>query len=419
MAGAWARFMQCPMFEKRNLGRWLWAIAVSLSLLLTGCDLPQVSAEERTFLNLSLDFLHSYTLPKQEFQGVPVGGLSALTYDRQRNLFYAISDDRSEFGPARFYTLQVEVDSGAAPKIAPKITPTIAPTIKQVTIRNATAITNENGQPYAKGEIDPEGISLSPLGTLFISSEGVPKKEIPPFVREFDLKTGQWKRSLIVPERYLPKIENGKQTQGVSDNLGFEALTLNTVSGGATAIEPFRLFTATESALVQDASPEHPTQGASRNRFLHYSIDPTRSLLVSEHLYLMEPPPEGALSHGLVELLAIDQGGHFLSLERSFGSQGFAAKIFQLSTGSATDTSRIETLSGNVDSIQPIRKKLLLDLTTLGIPLDNLEGMTFGPQLPGGKRSILLISDDNFRREQVTQVLLFQLEEGTPRSPAS
>jgi hypothetical protein len=167
---------------------------------------------------------------------------------------------------------------------------------------------------------------------------------------------------------------------------------------------------------VQDARPPEPNssskEGASRNRFLHYSIDPERSLLVSEHVYVMDPPPEGTLSHGLVELLAIDQGGHFLSLERSFGSQGFTAKLFQISTGSATDTSRIETLKGDLATIQPIRKRLLLDLAQLGIPLDNLEGMTLGPQLPDGSRSLLLISDDNFRTEQSTQFLLFRLGDG-------
>ncbi|MCY7392945.1 MAG: esterase-like activity of phytase family protein, partial [Leptolyngbyaceae cyanobacterium CAN_BIN12] len=264
-------------------------------------------------------------MPKQKFQGTPVGGLSALTYDHQRNLLYAISDDRSELAPARFYTLKLNLDA-ANPK---------TPKIKQIDVTGVTFITDEAGQPYAKGEVDPEGIVLSSLGTLFISSEGIAPKGIAPFVREFDLKTGEWKRSLLIPDRYLPKTEDGKQTQGVGDNLGFESLTLNMSGGSTVAIEPFRLFTATESALMQDVSPEHPQQGASRNRVLYYSLDPTYSLLLSEHLYEMAPPPEGALFHGLTDMLAIDQGGHFISMERSFGSNGFGVKLFQLATGSA------------------------------------------------------------------------------------
>ncbi len=389
------------MSDRRfKLAAFLVACVISLSTLLTGCDLPQVSAEQRTFLDLSLDFLSSYKLPNQTFQNTPVGGLSALAYDRQRNLVYAISDDRSDFAPARFYTLKLNLDA-ANPK---------APKIKQIEVTGVTFITDDAGQPYAKGDVDPEGIALSPLGTLFISSEGIAPKGIAPFVREFDLKTGKWKRSLLIPDRYLPKTENGKQTQGVGDNLGFESLTLNMSGGSTVAIEPFRLFTATESALMQDASPEHPQQGASRNRVLHYSLDPTYSLLLSEHLYEMAPPPEGAAYHGLTDMLAIDQGGHFISIERSFGSNGFGVKLFQLAMGSASDTTTIESFKGQIPGVQPIRKKLLLDLNQLGIPLDNLEGIAFGPQLPDGSKSLILVSDNNFNDQQATLFFLLRIK---------
>ena len=54
-------------------------------------------------------------------------------------------------------------------------------------------------------------------------------------------------------------------------------------------------------------------------------------------------------------------------------------------------------------------KELVLDLDRLGIPLDNVEGMTFGPRLPDGRRSIVLVSDDNFAAAQCTQFLLFAM----------
>ena len=382
-----------------NVTSWLLAIALSVLPLLTACDLPQVSAEDRLFLNLSLNFLGDYQLPKQDFKGTRVGGLSGITYDRQRDRFYAISDDRSEFSPARFYTLKLDLDKADAK----------APRIQQVAIENVTTITGEDGKLYPKGTIDPEGIALSPLGTVFISSEGVMRDGIPPFVREFDLKTGQWKRSLQIPKRYLPDAQGDQQTRGIQDNLGFEALTTTPGGYGNTAVEPFRLFTATESALKQDAAPAEFAQGA-KNRLLHYMLEARRALLVSEHLYQLDPPPKEAISHGLTELVAIDQGGHFLSLERSFGTNGFAIKLFQLSTGSATDISASDSLKGTLRGTVAIPKKLLLDLTQLGVPLDNLEGMTIGPRLPDGNPSLLLVSDDNFRQEQVTQFLLFRLK---------
>ena len=35
--------------------------------------------------------------------------------------------------------------------------------------------------------------------------------------------------------------------------------------------------------------------------------------------------------------------------------------------------------------------------------VDNLEGMTWGPKLPNGERSLILVSDNNFSATQVTQ----------------
>jgi hypothetical protein len=50
-----------------------------------------------------------------------------------------------------------------------------------------------------------------------------------------------------------------------------------------------------------------------------------------------------------------------------------------------------------------------LDLSELGIYLDNLEGMTLGPRLPDGSQSLVLVSDNNFNDIQLTQFLLFRL----------
>ena len=56
-------------------------------------------------------------------------------------------------------------------------------------------------------------------------------------------------------------------------------------------------------------------------------------------------------------------------------------------------------------------KTLLADLSTmLGLPpLDNIEGLTFGPRLLDGRQSLVLVTDNNFSAEQVTQFLVFAL----------
>ena len=364
-------------------------IFVLVLLMTAACDAsPRVNAQERMFPNISLEFLSEYQLPKMTFADTRVGGLSAISYDSKTGSFLVLSDDRSEFAPARFYTININISSEKLPKI------------ETVEFKQVTFLTEANGQTYSKGLVDPEGLAISPRRSVFISSEGVLSRGVNPFINEFALPGGQFKLSIRVPARYLPE---ANKTQGLQENAGFEALTLSPNS--LAADDPFRLFTANESPLIQDMS-----EGQGRLRFLHYVINPFGDpVLVAEHLYLLDESPEGTISNGLTELLALKQEGYFLSLERTFGVTGAGAKIFQLVVANATDTSRIVSLKGDISSVQPIKKKLLLDLNDLGIDLDNLEGMTFGPTLADGSQSLVLVSDDNFSNKQVTQFLLFKV----------
>jgi len=386
----------------------LAGLAIALLVLLTGCSLPQVSVEDRLFLNLAVDFLGAYELPQQTIEGVPLGGLSGLTYDRERDRFYAISDDRSDRGAARFYTLLLTVKQDEPPSANADTAPAAPIKIDRVTVEKPTLLLAEDGVPYPSSTIDAEGIALSPRQTVFISSEGVPVDGILPFISEFDLATGQWTSSLPIPAQYAPRIVDN-QPQGVQNNLGFEGLTLGGSSASGGYREPFRIFVSAESALTQDLNPATPNQVVPI-RLLHYLVSEGLPLLLSEHLYFPDPTPQGTGYAGLTEILALDQGGHFLSLERSFDPlSGVSVRLFQMAMGGATDISSIVSLKGDLSAIQPIRKKLLLDLKDLGIRLDNLEGMTLGPQLPDGTQSLVLVSDDNFNPAQVTQFLLFRL----------
>jgi len=70
----------------------------------------------------------------------------------------------------------------------------------------------------------------------------------------------------------------------------------------------------------------------------------------------------------------------------------------------------LDSLAAVLGSVRRVEKTPLLDLDTLGIPLDNVEGMTLGSDLPDGRRSLLLVSDNNFAPTQFTQFLLFALD---------
>jgi hypothetical protein len=357
---------------------------------LGGCNLPQVRAEDRIFVNLSLDYLGEFRLPAQDFQGTKVGGLSGLAYDHRQDRFYAISDDRGQLSPPRFYTLKLNLNSLTTPT-----------ELNSLEIQGVTTLKTPEGTPYVANTLDSEGIVVTPAPqpSVFIASEGITGK-LPPSISEFDLSTGVWQQTVPLPAYFLSSPNPEAPRQGTGSNLGFESLTLNP-SGD-------RLFTATESDLLQDISPD-PDQ-PHRSRWLHYLVGEPKTILISEHLYVQDAAPSGALFDGLSELVALDNGGHFLSLERYLiPGQGFGARVFQVASGSATDISNQKFLSGRFNKIQPVRKELLLDLGTIGVDLDNLEGMAIGPRLPDGASSLLLVSDNNFQAQRSTQFLLFRL----------
>ncbi|MGK7888580.1 MAG: esterase-like activity of phytase family protein [Leptolyngbyaceae cyanobacterium] len=422
--------------------RWLlgWAM-ILIWLGCTSCSLPQVKAEDRLFLPLSVDFLDEYILPAIDYEGTPVGGLSAVVYNRRRDRLYALSDDRGNLAPPRFYTLRFQTaidtshpDRGEATlndeaiadgAIASNSSPPI--TIDTVDIESVTFLTTEDGSPYEPGSIDPEGIVLSPQQTLFISSEGDSTARIAPSIDEFNLTTGQRLRRLPIPTKYLPSsqlppspqlfvnpsqlndVSTDPQISGIANNQGFEALALSAAGMGMGNTEPYRIFAGIEAPLTQD---QEATDASSvqPGRILHYVVSPDQSFVLSEQVYPIDPIPFGAVNNGLVELLVLDQGGHLLSLERAYGLGGIRAKLFQTVFGNANDTSTRPVVPPDLTGIQPMRKQLLLDLYELGIPLDNLEGMALGPRLPDGSQSLLLISDNNFNSEdQVTQILLFRI----------
>ena len=380
----------------------LFSLALILLTICTACVPPPAAAKDRSFPEMSLEFLGEYQLPKISFEGTPVGGLSGITYDSkgmseptsQAYRFYALSDDPSENGEARFYSLRLDLKSGNSASIG----------LKKVTVEGVTSLKKADGETFSWGSINPEGIALSPRNSVFVASEGVTHVGIPPLVEEFDLITGKWRGKLPIPKRYIPDASDEKQQQGVLDDLGFESLTIDPETFSKGGLDPFRLFTAIEAPLMQDIDPDN----GSKLRLLHYIIVDKTAQLISENLYTLDEVPRSILN-GLTELVAIG-GGQFLSLERSFGLSGYGARIYQVAVGAATDTSRINSFKGRSAMVEPVRKKLLLDLSDLGIPLYNLEGMTLGPRLPDGSLSLVLVSDDSFDEAQQTQFLLLSLK---------
>ena len=340
-----------------------------------------------------LEFLGEEILPTGlQFEGTEVGGLSSIAYDAELDRYYVISDDQSVIDPARFYTFDLDVADG---DLDPG----------DVVVTDVTTLLDAAGLPFAAASFDPEGLALTRDGELVITSEGIATRLIPPWVRLFGLDGRQFE-DLPVPLAFIP--DAIPQTRGVRLNLGFES--------GAVVGNHF--WTGSEGALVQDGPAASPTQ-QSPARLLRYNLASGRP--DRQHVYwtdtIAEPPvpPTSFAVNGLVELLPLDRRT-FLSMERSFSvgapGTGNTIKLYTVDLAGAKNVAARESLAGQLDDIRPVRKELLLDLDELGIPLDNVEGMAFGPDLPDGRRSLVLVSDNNFAPAQFTQFLLLALADG-------
>jgi 3-phytase/alkaline phosphatase D len=321
------------------------------------------------------------------FRGTEVGGLSGLSYDAARNVYYAISDDRSTIDPARFYTLRIGLSDGSLDD-------------GDVSVVDVTRLRDPRGRLFPPGSLDPESIALTPSRTLVITSEGDASQLIDPFVREFSLR-GRQLSDAPVPSYYDPAADG---TSGVRTNLGFE-------SGGFTPDGTF-FFTGTENALAQDG-PTATLTTTSPARILRYdhSGRPDR-----EFVYVVETVPDPPVpadafaTNGLVELLPLTPT-RLLAMERAFSSGvGNDVRIYLVDTAGATNTLGVRALPADLTGVQVVQKTLVLDLSALGVTADNLEGLSFGPVLPDGGQSLLVVSDNNFATTQVTQFLAFRCD---------
>ncbi|MDJ0511216.1 MAG: phytase [Crocosphaera sp.] len=331
------------------------------------------------------------------FEGTEFGGISGLTYDPNNDIYYGLSDDRSQRNDARFYNLDIDLSDGILDE-------------NDINIVSFTTLLDESGTPFTENVVDPEGIALTSRNTLFISSEGNANNLVAPFVNEFSL-SGEQFNTLPVPNKFSPTAD---QSSGIRNNQAFESLTI-------TPDERY-LYTAVENALWQDGT-NSTLEDESAVRILQYDLEtgtPGR-----EFLYFTDPipndsnPPGGFADNGLVELLALDNTGTFLSLERSFASGvGNNIRLYEVRLQGATDISQFDSLAidtnnpnnGLFDVDEVAEKRLLIDFDELGVRLDNSEALAFGPTLPNGLQSLIVASDNNFNDAQISQFLAFELD---------
>ena len=223
--------------------------------------------------------------------------------------------------------------------------------------------------PVAGLGTDVEGIAIDRSRGTFLAADEATGR-----IRRFDLESRAACGSLRIPAIY--------EAPNLRPNFGFEAL--GCLRGEA--------WTANEESLVSDGPPSS-TESGGWVRLQRFDAE---GFPAGQWAYRCDPISGmtdlvDVERSGVVDLVPWDRGT-VLVLEREFGGTAipdFRSRLYAVDVSAATDVSGIRMLAAG--GFVPARKTLLWER---GFPFCNFEAVTLGPPLGGGRRSLVLVSDD-------------------------
>ena len=347
----------------------------------------------------SIRFLSEYIMPlNYTFQNTLVGGLSGIDYDAKNELYYLISDDPSQFSPARIYTAKIDIKKNK---------------IDTIKLQGVTFLLQEDGSQYPKyqsgknSKADGESVRYDPSRkTLVWSNEGerlfrpTDTTIVQPALT-FIALSGKFLDTVPLPKG----LHITKQAYGVRKNAFFEGLTY--------ADHYKTLYAGLEEPLYQDGKPADFQFDQALTRI--FKFDVTRKKNVAQYAYHLDALPikptiESDWNiNGISEILAVND--HTLMvMERAWAKGRDDHSFVKLYL---VDLNRAENVIDNPSFVKsppkPLTKTLLFDFDTLNMHIDNIEGVTFGPKLSNGHQSLIFCVDNNFGKAQIQQFFLFEV----------
>ncbi|MEC5165782.1 hypothetical protein RCH18_001514 [Flavobacterium sp. PL11] len=368
----------------------------SISILFSCSNLRQESHNNTI---PQLKFINTIEIPfNQGFKSTKIGGLSGIDYDKKKNLYYIICDERSQENLSRFYTAKINMTGDQ---------------LKAIDFQETHTLKNQHGKTFGNWlttpdtSVDPEDIRYNPKSnTLIWSSEGArvitAAKTVlqNPSINFMDLN-GNFTDKVVLPVNLeMQKDQRGPRNNGTLEGITFDKKYKN-------------IYTALEEPLFNDGNPSTISTGGLI-RF--YKFNSTTRRNTAQYGYKLEPiarepNPKGTFGVNGVAAIQYYKKNQFLVLERSYstGTQACTIKLFLCDFKKATNVKNYDSLLNQ--TVELASKKLVLNMEDLGIFTDNIEGLTFGPKLANGNRSLIFISDNNFSATQKTQILLFEFVE--------
>lgn len=335
-----------------------------------------------------------------------LGGFSALDYSGEGSLYAAMSDRGPDDGavgyPCRVQMLEIQITPGANPAVS-------ATAVKTV------MFSDEKGRPFTglstalkatadqAHRFDPEGFRFAANGVFYVSDEYGPELlEFSPqgqAIRRFRLPL-----CLMVANPDGAKLkENSSNKFGRASNRGMECL--------AISHDGTRLWGLMQGPLLQDGvrTPEGIVVG--RNcRLVECDL---KTGQIRQFVYQMSSE-----LNGNSEIVAYGPD-RYLVLERDSGAGEEAAwrKLVLIDVSKATDIGDRETLPLELPGdVVPVAQQEFLDfldprwkLAGREMP-EKIEGLTFGPMLADGRRTLLVSTDNDFESDEPSQIWVFAIQ---------
>lgn len=332
------------------------------------------------------------------FKGTTVGGLSSIDYDSRRGVYYMICDDRSAINPARFYTAQIFFTAKG---------------IDRVVMVGVDTLLQPDGSVYPNAKQnpsqtpDPEAMRYDPVRkNLVWTSEGerilrgTDTVLQNPSINIVSMR-GRFRDSFRLPANLrMQASERGPRQNGVLEGMSFDHHYQT-------------LYVNVEEPLYEDGPRAGLTDNPSWIRIYRFDVRTGKN--TAQYAYRLDPvaypttPANAFMVNGVPDLLAIG-GNKMIVMERSFstGRLPCTIKLYLTDLGKAADIRKNISLQ-QTPPAKPLTKKLLLNLDSLGVYVDNVEGMTLGPRLPNGHHTLVLVADNNFNALEKTQIFVFEI----------
>ncbi len=348
-----------------------------LIVLFFGCKSTPITH----YKNLKVKFLSEYILPDTiTVANTRVGGLSGIDY--YKGMYYLVCDDSNN---PRFYEATISIDSFK---------------ISSINFNKVVEIQDKSDF------LDLESIRFNIASNqVLLTSEGHIKNKKDPMFFSANLD-GEVKTRFKIPDEFKANSLEKPRHNGT-----LEALCYSFDKNG--------YWIGMELPLMADGLEPQLTPTKSPVRITYINSKTKRP--EKQFAYFLDPivkKPIGNFSvNGLTDMLEY-KDNIFLTIERSYssglGNQGNTIKLFKVDASKATNTLNMNSLS-NADYVAA-KKELLFNFEDVRSQLtnqsiDNIEGITFGPRLPNGHQSLLLISDNNFNTmgKQLNQFILLEL----------